>query len=287
MGQDGGLSPLVVRAVFLMLLALLLDQPSTSFCSALPEEPGGQAGEGGSPATGNDGAGQLLQNHARQAPKLCVLTRTYKAHLSGALFSFLLSMAGSGLSLDELRVVLLVTDAEEEWDDSFAKVGLVVSLIHSAVGGKKFVEVLPLRGLPGGEAHNRGFAQTDRALREVFYNQATSLSKCEYLLVTNGDNYYVRDFATRLMHRSRLPKDFVIMDFVSGHTRKALKAEAKPGKVDLGATMWSLPFLQRHGLFYANAQGRWEVDADGRIVQRAARKTKNWVAFRETLFAHQ
>jgi len=222
---------------------------------------------------------------------LCILARVFKNQLGVPLLSFLMSIAESGVSTDSMtQVFFVVTDSEPYWMNTFEQVEMVATLFNTVVFNRTFVHVLPFQpfehpNLPG---KDWGYSFTDKALQEVFYNQSSPASKqCEYLIVTNADNYYTRGFINVIDEEGELPKDMIFFDFVSRYTHRPITARPEIGSIDLGAVMWKLSFLTKHNLLYGDKDGKWAAESDGWAVENAEKLTTEKKFLKKILFIHQ
>jgi hypothetical protein len=151
---------------------------------------------------------------------------------------------------------------------------------------------------------------TDRALSYLYKQNVHSPSICQYVTFTNGDNFYSRNFARKILPHMQNEKDIIAWSFLSHHykphnklsidstkktvpeivddgTQKYTSVALKAGSADLGAVAYRLSFLQKHNLYFRRSDIGYSFGSDGYFVQQAARRTNASIILKQALFAHQ
>eukprot|EP01117_Protostelium_nocturnum_P010791 TRINITY_DN3889_c0_g1_i1.p1 TRINITY_DN3889_c0_g1~~TRINITY_DN3889_c0_g1_i1.p1 ORF type:complete len:356 (-),score=63.50 TRINITY_DN3889_c0_g1_i1:203-1270(-) len=215
-------------------------------------------------------------------PYFCVLARAFE-RTKPELIGFAHSISASGISLNKMRLFLVLTNEDEQkWDDISKDFEIFAEGMNLILGEEGFVTALPLPFLKDSDI--AGFAATDRALREFFYINSTRSktdefsrrysgrlhpSHCEWLVVTNGDNHYTEGWAKHIneeIKKSQL--DLIYFNMIQRHKNNLLSTELKPEHIDLGAAIYRLEFLRNNSLFYyrySGGRGYW-LGSDGDFI---------------------
>ncbi|CAF4228903.1 unnamed protein product [Adineta steineri] len=154
-----------------------------------------------------------------------------------------------------------------------------------------------------------GYTLTDRALTYLYNRYQQSPSECQYIIITNGDNFYSRDLGKDVLPHMEAKKDIIAWGFVSRYfrpdyisvltnfwtsprvvdmgTAKCMSVALITGSIDLGTVAYRLAFLQQHNLHFHYPNGNYSNLSDGYFVEQAAKLTKASVILRQTLFVRQ
>ncbi|CAF4502870.1 unnamed protein product, partial [Rotaria socialis] len=155
-----------------------------------------------------------------------------------------------------------------------------------------------------------GYKLTDLALMYLYDQYARLPSKCDYILITNGDNLYSSFLGSKLKTHLLARKDIVAWDFISHYERvnllqadslekgtnyeifddgtaKCLPISLIPGHFDLGAAVYRLAFLRHYALQFRYPDGSYDSWSDGYFMARASGYTNATVLIRQTLLIHQ
>jgi hypothetical protein len=235
------------------------------------------------------------------APALCVIIRTYGPKIS---YFPILALAFLHTGLDNIRIYVINTDNRTD----IQQLKQTIQFINDLVFRMDYVTFLDL-GEPS-KKNEFGYGMTDRAL-SYFYNQTMeSPSLCQYVVFTNGDNFYSKIFGTRILPHMKNGKDIIAWGFVSHHykphykesiddkkkrvpqivddgTGKCTPVELRPGYADLGSVAYRLAFLKKHNLYFRRPDGSYLFGSDGHFVEQAAQRTSASVILKQTLFVHQ
>jgi hypothetical protein len=186
-----------------------------------------------------------------------------------------------------------------------------VNIINRLVGRTHYATLMNL-GIPSMK-NDFGFELTDRLLTQLYDQYLQSTSTCEYVILTNGDNFYSRRLGEKILPHIKAKKDIIAWGFVSHYywrdlrestnnenkkqpipqilddgTYKCITAVLRVGGADLGAVAYRLGFLWKHKLHFRRRPGEaYEIISDGKFLEAAARLTNSTVLLRQTLYMHQ
>ncbi|CAF1389127.1 unnamed protein product [Adineta steineri] len=154
-----------------------------------------------------------------------------------------------------------------------------------------------------------GFTLTDRALTYLYKRYQESPSECQYIIMTNGDNFYSRNLGKNVLPHMEAKKDIIAWGFVSRYyypeymsphrntwtspkivdkgTAKCILTAFATYYADFGTVAYRLAFLQQHSLHINYPNGTYSKLSDGYFVEQAAKLTNATVILRQTLFVHQ
>ncbi|CAF3300771.1 unnamed protein product [Rotaria socialis] len=204
---------------------------------------------------------------------------------------------------DHVRIYILPTD---EHLDALELSG-TIKTINKIVKREDFITLLNL-GTPSKD--DFGYKLTDLALMYLYDQYARLPSKCDYILITNGDNLYSSFLGSKLKTHLLARKDIVAWDFISHYERvnllqadslekgtnyeifddgtaKCLPISLIPGHFDLGAAVYRLAFLRHYALQFRYPDGSYDSWSDGYFMARASGYTNATVLIRQTLLIHQ
>jgi hypothetical protein len=234
-------------------------------------------------------------------PTLCIVTRIYWAQIP---YFPVLALALYHTGLGNIRIYVVNTDYRTD----IPELEQTIKFINDIVLHKDFVTFLDLDEPPMEE--DFGYGMTDRALTYLYKQHENSPSKCQYVTVTNGDNFYSRSFAKQILPYMKTGKDIIAWGFLSHHykpqyqefidkkrktvpqvmddgTEKCATTELRNTVVDLGAVTYRLSFLYEYNLYFARPDGSYSFGSDGYFVEEAAKRTNTSIILRQTFFIHQ
>ena len=235
------------------------------------------------------------------SPSLCVLTRIYGPQIE-YFPVFALSLRHGGF--DDIRIYVVNTDARTDVQHLLR----AIHSINDLVPGKDFITLLDLGPLP--KVNQFGYGVTDQALRYLYAQHDANASMCHYLMVTNGDNLYTKNFGKQILPHMKAGKDLIAWGFVSHHykehlkemidaknnhvpniiddgTEKCTSVALRIGEIDLGATAYRFVFLHQHKLYYRVDNRPYAMGSDGQFVDQAVKLMNTSTVLRHTLFIHQ
>jgi len=241
----------------------------------------------------------ISYNHT--LPTLCMVIRIYSAQI---LYFPVLALGLYHNGLHNIRIYLINTDSRT----NIQQLEQTVKFINELILRQDFITLLDV-GKPSA-VKDFGYEMTDRALTYLYKQNVHSPSICQYVTFTNGDNFYSRNFAKKILPHMQNEKDIIAWGFVSHHykphyklsidstkktvpeivddgTQKCTPVELKAGFADLGAVAYRLSFLQKHILYFRGPTGGYSFGSDGYFVEQAARRTSASILLKQTLFVHQ
>jgi len=234
-------------------------------------------------------------------PTLCIVTRIYGAQLT--YFPILaLSLYHNGPH--NIRIYVVNTDIRTNLE----QLNETIDFINQLVRRNDFVSLLNFG--PPTRKDDFGYDMTDHALSYLYEQNLQSPSICQYVVFTNGDNFYTKNFASKLIPHMKQGKDMIGWGFVSHHgkphyqekidphrkampeivddaTGKCTPIELRAGFADLGSVAYRLAFIQKHNLSFRSTGGSYSFGSDGFFVTQAASRANVSVVLRQTLFVHQ
>jgi hypothetical protein len=234
-------------------------------------------------------------------PRLCVITRIYGPQIE---YFPVLALALRHTGLDNIRIYLTNTDKRT----NILQLKQRIKFINEFVNSRDYVTFLDLGEPTTGEDY--GYVMTDRALSYVYNQSARSPSICQYVVMTNADNFYSQIFGRKILPYMKAGKDIIAFGFVSHHhkphykesiddkkqtvpqivddaTGKCTPVELRAGYADLGSVVYRLAFLREHNLHFQRSDESYSFGSDGYFVEQAAGRTKASVILKQTLFVHQ
>jgi hypothetical protein len=141
-------------------------------------------------------------------------------------------------------------------------------------------------GVP--EAGDIGYSLVDRALKYLYKQYEHSPSACEYVLTTNGDNFYSSELSNNVVPYMNAKKDIIAWDFVTRYGGpKCVPVKLETKRADLGTVAYRIAFLKQHKLYFSYLNRPYDVTSDGYFVEIAASLANTTVLLRQTLFIHQ
>lgn len=236
-----------------------------------------------------------------EEPNFCVLVRVYGKQLSYfPLFALSLRLSG----FNNIKIFAVNTDDHTD----IVRLRKTVKFINDFVSETDFVKLLDLGPIPF--MNQYGYGVTDQGLQYLYEQYERNSTICQYLLVTNGDNLYTKNFGKHVLRHMFNKVDIISWAFVSHHFKPGLRwkinqaANFAPvriddgtekcsvpvfqkGVIDLGATAYRFEMLYRHKLFYRVGNRPFVMASDGEFIERVVRLTNNTVALGQTLFIHQ
>ncbi|CAF1255543.1 unnamed protein product [Adineta steineri] len=240
-------------------------------------------------------------NVSSSTPTLCIITRIYGPQIS---YFPIFALAFLHTGLDNIRIYVVNTDRRTD----IRQLKQTINFLNKFVSRRDYITLLEL-GVPPLK-NEYGYVMTDRAL-SYLYNQTNNLSSsCQYIVVTNGDNFYSQIFGKRILPHMKDGKDIIAWDFVSHHSKpqyreiifqtkhaapqiiddgtgKCTPVALKAGSADLGAIAYRLEFLKERNLYFKRSDGSYSSNTDGYFIEQAALRTPASVILKQTLFFHQ
>lgn len=245
----------------------------------------------------------ISTEHLRNSssPSLCVLTRIYDRQID-YFPVFALSLRFN--ALNNLRLYVINTDSRT----NLFHLRRTINFINILVQDMNYVTFLDLGPIP--EVNQFGYGVTDQALRYIYEQQTSDTSKCDYIMFTNADNLYTKNFGVQVLPHMENKFDIIAWSFVSHHykgnfqenfdeetnfapkivddgTEKCTATTLVFGIIDLGASMYRRTFLSKHQLYFRIDNSPYDGGSDGYFVERAAKKTNMSIIVRQTIFIHQ
>jgi hypothetical protein len=148
-----------------------------------------------------------------------------------------------------------------------------------------YISLLDLGKPKGGDF---GFSLMDRALTYLYNQSDDSPSACQYVLSTNGDNFYSSELGKNVLTHMHAKKDVIVWDFITRYGGPGcVSVSPRIGGADLGSAAFRLAFLKQHKLYFDYLNRPYDGASDGYFIQMAANLTNTSVILRQTLFHHQ
>ncbi|CAF1016718.1 unnamed protein product [Adineta steineri] len=234
-------------------------------------------------------------------PILCIITRIYEPQVS-YFPVFALALLHTGL--DNIRIYVTNTDRRTD----IRQLKQTISFLNKFVLRKDYITFLNLGDPP--QRNDDGYVMTNRALSYIYEQNNHSSSACQYIVVTNGDNFYSQIFGKRILPHMKDGKDMIAWGFVSHHykphykefinqtnltvlqiiddgTGKCTPVAFRAGFAELGSVAYRLAFLKKHNLYFNQPDASYSVSLDGYFVEQAAQRASSSVILKQTLFFHQ
>lgn len=238
-------------------------------------------------------------------PHYCMIVRTYAKQRS-QLWSLLSSLHAT--KYEPLSIFLLDTDTNEIPWPEFSN----MTQITESIFGRKFVFPLPFKNanfeaqiFPLLHRNDYGYILTDMALEYLMSN-----STCDYITVTNGDNWYHPKLISTLLPYMRDGLDVIAFHAISHYDwgKDAAHVVVRPGKdtelltqfkvaeIDLGCALFRMRTLKATGLLFAldklrkDPSGRFVDDwsmADGKFFEEFTAYDFQELILNRILFFHQ
>ncbi|CAF1496539.1 unnamed protein product, partial [Adineta steineri] len=139
-------------------------------------------------------------------PTLCIITRIYGPQVS---YFPVLALALLHTGLDNIRIYVTNTDSRTD----IRQLKQTINFLNKLVSRRDYITFLDLGVLPPKDEF--GYIMTDRALSYLYNQTNNSSSSCQYVVVTNGDNFYSQIFGTRILPHMKDGKDMIAWGFVS------------------------------------------------------------------------
>ena len=229
------------------------------------------------------------------------MTRVYGPQIQ-YISVFALSLRYSGL--DNIRIYVVNTDKRTD----IQLFNSTIDFINNFVFQKDYITLLDLGTPP--VVTDYGYGMTDRALSHLYEQYTEYSSLCQYLMVTNGDNLYSRNFGKKIVQHMKAKMDIIAWGFVSHHfkphqqetidekknvvpkiaddgTQKCIPVQLQSEMIDLGAAAYRFGFLYQHRLLFAQPGSPYASASDGTFVEKLAKLTNASVLLRQTLLMHQ
>ena len=236
---------------------------------------------------------------------LCVIARTYPDQFD-YLATFLMSMSQNSIPP---KIFLVVTDTSMDTFKSISVAQKHVDFVNNFLG-YKLSEIVPIQEK---EAHDLnpnyktdfGYAYTDAAINKLLLEREKH--KCKYLLVTNGDNLYRKQFFddylsaeianqvdmigfNSISHHARFPTISSSREKDDGRNHE-LNVEFAFSMMDLGACFFKFDFFEKYDdlrfVKMANSRGGNFFDCDGILIESAHKRSNSSMIIRDVLYFHQ
>lgn len=199
-------------------------------------------------------------------PRLCVLVSTYIGHglkLTALLASLLAS------EYPYLDIILLDTDSvkdskawlmkTKEMLDNRYETPQAKSQIHISTRTRKsFRKLFPLLW-----DNDYGYLQSDYVMEDLLQGTMGDVTKCDYFLLTNGDNLYNVNLIPLTVKHMRAKVDLIGFDFISKNPannedtcvrlkpHQQMRCKFYPGSIDKGAAMFRADRYASVGMSFA------------------------------------
>jgi hypothetical protein len=231
---------------------------------------------------------------------LCGLIRVHSGQLS-YLPVLALALSHTGFGRMHLYVISIDTSIDNQL------LLRTIDMINTIV---RRVDYITLLDVGTSDENDYGFTLTDRALTYLYHQYEHSPSTCQYVILTNGDNFYSRELGKNVLPHMYAKKDIIAWNFVSRYywpdsikvsevknqttpkivdtgKAKCIPVSMRVGHADLGTVAYRVAFLKQHGLHIHYPNGTYDAWSDGFFVQIAASLTNASVILRQTLYVHQ
>ncbi|CAF2031657.1 unnamed protein product [Rotaria magnacalcarata] len=230
---------------------------------------------------------------------LCVLVRVYSRYIS---YLPVIALALRQAGIPNIHIYVINIDKHVDTDLLSRTIDIINRISHRP----GYIRLFSI-GTPGD--NDFGFPQTDLALTYLYNQHEHSPSVCQYVILTNGDNFYSQDLGNNILPHMVAKKDIIAWDFVSRYKRpdrivedqerknfpliidagtaKCLQVALKIGSIDLGAAAYRLAFLKQHNLQLHYPNGAYDELSDGYFAETAGNLTNASVILRQTLYVHQ
>lgn len=230
---------------------------------------------------------------------VCMLVRVYGPQIS---YLPVLALGVFHAGFDNIQIYIINTDNRTDVQRLLHTIDLINKIIRRP-------DYATFLNLGVSAAQDFGYKLTDYALSYLYnqYNQSSSI--CQYLIVTNGDNFYSKHLGKKIRHHMIAGKDIIAWDFVSHYHHQKLKKNEKMSRhnvevvddgtskclavklilnsIDLGAAAYRLAFLYQHKLYFYSPKRGYFSGCDGLFTEQAIHLANNSVIIRQTLFVHQ
>ena len=224
-------------------------------------------------------------------PQLCILVRTYPKQFDYILISILSYFGVTDMS--HPLVYIMNTEKSATKGDK-RKLMSIINLGNQIIGHSVF----SFLDLSIENSNDYGYSLTDRAIDLLM-----SSSKCEYFLITNGDNLYSKDFLVGYIYPHMIDRtDMIGISFISHHkwhpeskdgihysdgTKIPMHGEFALNHIDLGACVFSRNVFQNTSdrFIPISAGDYWR--ADGLFITKMSQKFTKLALRREFLMFHQ
>eukprot|EP01117_Protostelium_nocturnum_P008722 TRINITY_DN3127_c0_g1_i4.p2 TRINITY_DN3127_c0_g1~~TRINITY_DN3127_c0_g1_i4.p2 ORF type:complete len:303 (-),score=67.09 TRINITY_DN3127_c0_g1_i4:1190-2098(-) len=229
-------------------------------------------------------------------PPTCMLVRTYKKKIP-ELLKFSLSASFSGLPLSQVKLYYIVTGVndEEEYKATVNDLDVFSKSFNNLVGMDGFSSVLPISFGATGD-RDFGYNFTDIALRDYFYGKSPKYNDkyphyshpndCEFIIITNGDNYYLDGWLKFIKEAIPAVSEFIYFNMYSHHWEAYLDTKPVISSIDLGAAMFNLTFLRKSSFFFTNlSRDSWIWD--GIFIEKVNLTSKHTTKVKRMLFVHE
>ncbi|CAM4986194.1 unnamed protein product, partial [Rotaria socialis] len=231
---------------------------------------------------------------------LCVLIRVHRGHLP-YLPVLALALSHTGFR----KINLYVINIDKAIDHQL--LSHTINIVNKIVLRENYITLLDV-GIP--KTDDFGFTLTDCALTYLYKRYEKFPAECQYIILTNADNFYSQDLGKNVVPHMVAKKDIIAWDFVSRYyrpefihvnpnknqaepliidagTAKCIPVKFRIGYADLGAVAYRLAFLKQHRLHIHYPNGTYNNLSDGFFVETAANLTNSSAILRQTLYIHQ
>ncbi len=230
---------------------------------------------------------------------LCFLIRVRQVHLS---YFPVLALALSQTGFDNIHLYVINIDKSIDKQLLLRKIDMINTFVQR-------VDYISLLNVGKPEANDFGFSLLDRALTYLYNQYERSPSACEYIIMTNGDNFYSSELQSKVFSHMVEKKDIIAWNFISRNYRPDLieadanKEQSSPQIVDkgtvkclpvalrikeapLGSAAFRLAFLKQHKLYHNHLNRTYDDLSDGYFVQCAASLSNASVILTPILFVY-
>jgi hypothetical protein len=251
---------------------------------------------------------QPTENYLQPFPieqPLCVIARTYPDKFD-YLATFLMSMSQNSIPP---KIFLVVTDTSNDKSKSINVAQKHVDFVNNFLG-YKLSEIVPIdekevKDLNPNYKTDFGYAYTDAVINKLLLEREKH--KCKYLLITNGDNLYRKQFFDDYLSAEMANQvDMIGFNFITHHARfptistsrekddgrnHELRVEFTFAWMDLGACFFKFDFFEKYDdlrfVKMANLRGGDFFNCDGILIESAHKRSNSSMIIRDVLYFHQ
>ncbi|CAF1375991.1 unnamed protein product, partial [Adineta steineri] len=208
---------------------------------------------------------------------ICFIARVYDQTI-GYLLVLALGLHHTGL--DNIHILILNTDRRT----NMKRLMETIKLINELALRSDYAILVDV-GMPSAK-NDYGFGVTDRILAYLYKQNRRSPLTCEYVVLTNADNFYSQSFGMKILPHINAKKDIIGWGFISRYywpqstshinnkkqsipqvvddgTQRCMKVAFVTGAVDLGAVAYRLEFLRQYNLYFRGRNETYTSLSDG------------------------
>ncbi len=209
---------------------------------------------------------------------LCCLIRLHSVHLS---YLPVLALSLSYAGFDKIHAYVVSIDPSIDKQLLHRKMDMI-NTIAQRVNYITYLELGPA------EPNDFGYSPLDHALTYLYNQHEHSPSACEYVLSTNGDNFYSSELRKVVLPHMEAKKDIIAWDFITRYGGpKCVPVALRLASADLGSAAYRVAFLKQHKLHFNYLNKPYDHLGDAYFIESAAKLSNGTVLLRQTLFIHQ